>query len=391
MRKSRFTAAQIIAMIKEQEAGLPKVEVCRKYGLSTATFYKPKAKYGGMEVSDAHELRQLEDENGKLKRLLADSMLDNAILKDLLEKADDAGPAARCGARCDPAGLPGLTASGLRADGRRSQNGQARTPAGPWGHPRSHAGDRRAAPSVRLSPDQCHAGAQGHEHEPQEALPAISGGGFVCAPSTRPQARAGEPDAGAGSRMPWWPWLMDFLSDTFGASRRFRILAINDDCCRENLCLAAGTSISGARVARELDALVRLHGKPACIVSDNGKDSTSRAILQWASKNQVEWHYIYSGKPQQNGFIKSFNGSLRDELLNEELFDSLGDAGRKLAIWRYDHNDVRPTRRWGNRTPAQARRTFVQNDSITSAALVQACKPSYSTAGPWLWSGDRRG
>lgn len=86
MRKSRFTEAQIIGMIKEQEAGLPTVEVCRKHGLSTATFYKLKAKYGGMEVSDAHRLRQLEDENGKLKRLLADSMLDNAILKDLRKR-----------------------------------------------------------------------------------------------------------------------------------------------------------------------------------------------------------------------------------------------------------------------------------------------------------------
>lgn len=85
-RKSRFTEAQIIGMIKEQEAGLPTVEVCRKHGLSMATFYKLKAKYGGMEVSDAYRLRQLEDENGKLKRLLADSMLDNAILKDLLGK-----------------------------------------------------------------------------------------------------------------------------------------------------------------------------------------------------------------------------------------------------------------------------------------------------------------
>ena len=86
MRKSRFTEAQIIGMIKEQEAGLPTVEVFRKHGLSTATFYKLKAKYGGLEVSDARRLRQLEDENGKLKRLLADSMLDNAILKDLLGK-----------------------------------------------------------------------------------------------------------------------------------------------------------------------------------------------------------------------------------------------------------------------------------------------------------------
>lgn len=87
MRKSHFIEVQIIGMIKEQEAGVPTVEICRKHGLSTATFYKLKGKYGRMEVSDARRLRQFEDENGKLKRLLADSMLDNVILKDLLGKA----------------------------------------------------------------------------------------------------------------------------------------------------------------------------------------------------------------------------------------------------------------------------------------------------------------
>lgn len=86
MRKSRFTEEQIIGMIKEQEAGLSTAEVCRKHGLSPATFYKLKAKYGGLEVSDARRLRLLEEENGKLKRLLAESVLDNAILKDLLGK-----------------------------------------------------------------------------------------------------------------------------------------------------------------------------------------------------------------------------------------------------------------------------------------------------------------
>jgi putative transposase len=86
MRKSRFTEAQIIGMIKEQEAGLPTAELCRKHGVSPATFYKLKAKYGGMDLSDAKRLKQLEDENAKLKRLVADVMLDNVVLKDLLGK-----------------------------------------------------------------------------------------------------------------------------------------------------------------------------------------------------------------------------------------------------------------------------------------------------------------
>jgi putative transposase len=86
MRKSRFTEVQIIGMIKEQEAGLPATELCRKHGISPASFYKLKAKYGGMEVSDTRRLKSLEDENGKLKRLLANTMLDNVVLKDLLGK-----------------------------------------------------------------------------------------------------------------------------------------------------------------------------------------------------------------------------------------------------------------------------------------------------------------
>ena len=87
MRKSRFTEAQIIGMIKEQEAGFPTAELCRKHGLSPATFYKLKSKYGGMDLSDANRLKQLEAENAKLKRLVADVMLDNVLLKDLLGKS----------------------------------------------------------------------------------------------------------------------------------------------------------------------------------------------------------------------------------------------------------------------------------------------------------------
>ena len=87
MRKSRFTDEQIIAILGEQERGMATAEVCRRHGISQNTFYKWKAKYGGLEVSDARRLKALEAENGRLKRLLADAMLDNVVLKDLLGKS----------------------------------------------------------------------------------------------------------------------------------------------------------------------------------------------------------------------------------------------------------------------------------------------------------------
>jgi putative transposase len=86
MKRSRFTEEQIIGMLKEQEAGMATADVCRKHGVSTATFYKYKARFGGLEVSDARRLKALEDENAKLKKLLAEAMLDNAILKDVASR-----------------------------------------------------------------------------------------------------------------------------------------------------------------------------------------------------------------------------------------------------------------------------------------------------------------
>ena len=172
-------------------------------------------------------------------------------------------------------------------------------------------------------------------------------------------------------------WSLDFVSDSFGASRKFRILAVIDDCTRECLCLVADTSLSGARVARELSALIRVYGKPGCIVSDNGTEFTSRAILKWADENEVPWHYIDPGMPQQNAFIESFNGSLRDELLNEEIFDSLDDARRKLALWRYDYNTDRPHSSLANQTPQPARRTLEPFEGSAPGALAQDDEAEY--------------
>jgi putative transposase len=148
-------------------------------------------------------------------------------------------------------------------------------------------------------------------------------------------------------------WSLDFVSDTLTDSRRFRILAVVDDFTRECLCLVADTSLTGARVVRELALLVARRGRPRTIVSDNGAELTSMAILCWSQETRIEWHYIAPGKPTQNAFVESFNGRLRDELLNETLFTSLAQARVELANWRLDYNTVRPHSRLGGLTPAE--------------------------------------
>lgn len=146
-------------------------------------------------------------------------------------------------------------------------------------------------------------------------------------------------------------WSLDFVSDAFTDGRRFRVLAVVDDFTRECLTLVADTSLSGQRLARELNAIIARRGKPQTIVSDNGTEMTSMAILKWCQETGIEWHYIAPGKPMQNGFVESFNGSFRDECLNETLFSTLSHARVEITAWKEDYNRNRPHSSLGNITP----------------------------------------
>ena len=106
-------------------------------------------------------------------------------------------------------------------------------------------------------------------------------------------------------------WSLDFVSDSLSCGRRFRILNVIDDFSRECLAAVVDTSLSGERVARELDRIAEMRGYPCMVVSDNGTELTSNAILKWQEDRKVDWHYIAPGKPMQNGFVESFNGRMR--------------------------------------------------------------------------------
>ena len=275
-------------MIKEQESGEKTADVCRRHGISSATFYKYKSKYGGMEPSDAKRLRALEDENG-----------------------DDLGAVVRVHVM--------IAREGFVVN---------------------HKKVRRIYT--------------------EEKLQVRRRGGRKRALGTRKPMVL--PDG------PKQRWSLDFVSDalTDGLTdgRRFRILAVVDDFSRENLVLVADTSLSGHRVARELDRIIAERGQPQTIVSDNGTEFTSMAILKWVQETGIDWHYIAPGKPQQNGFIESFNGKLRDECLNETLFGTLRDARKTLEEWLEDYNWRRPHSALGNLTPME----FLQRKAMDKMA-----------------------
>ena len=159
-------------------------------------------------------------------------------------------------------------------------------------------------------------------------------------------------------------WSLDFVSDAFTDGRRFRVLAIVDDFSRECLGLVADTSLSGLRVTRELSEIMRHRGRPKTIVSDNGTELTSMAVLRWCQDTGIGWHYIAPGKPTQNAFVERFIGSLRDELLNETLFTTLAEAKAHITTWKEDYNRNRPHSSLGNLTPDE----FTANMTLENEA-----------------------
>lgn len=164
-------------------------------------------------------------------------------------------------------------------------------------------------------------------------------------------------------------WSLDFVSDALSDGRRFRILSVVDQYSRECIGLVVDTSLSGLRVARELTNLIATRSKPDVIVSDNGTEFTSKAILMWSANHKINWHYIRPGRPMENGYTESFNGSFRDECLNEHWFESLGQARSIIKDWQEDYNYVRPHSSLDYQPPA----SFASNENTMQQEAASAC------------------
>ena len=170
-------------------------------------------------------------------------------------------------------------------------------------------------------------------------------------------------------------WSMDFVSDRLVDGRWFRILTMVDQYTRECLCAHAERSQSGEKVTEQLECVIALRGAPESITSDNGSEFAGRAMDYWAHQTGVKLDFIRPGKPVENGYIESFNGRLRDECLNVEVFLDLADAQLKIERWKSDYNQQRPHSALADRTPQEFALAVMQR----SFGLSAAERPNAST------------
>jgi putative transposase len=173
-------------------------------------------------------------------------------------------------------------------------------------------------------------------------------------------------------------WSMDFVAQRLADGRWIRVLTVVDQYTRECLTLHADTALSGEKVATALDEVIASRGAPQSITVDNGTEFASKAMDVWAYTHGVHLDFIRPGRPVENGYIESFNGKLRDECLNVEVFFTLADARRKLVLWQHDYNHHRPHSALADRTPAEFAAVCSVGNDGDKAALENASRLPHS-------------
>ena len=343
MKRKQFSEEQIIKILAECEAGATGREICRRHGISGQTFYRWKSKYGGMTVSEAKRLRELEAENRKLKQLLGEAHLDNAALKETVIKKL-VRPAVKRQA------VQHLVDRGLRSQ-RRAANlvGIHRSVV-------RHQSCRGPDTGLRERLKALATQYTRHGYETLHGMLKLEGLVInekrtyrIYREENLQVRRKRRKRLTRQQRVPMpmvtranQRWSMDFVSDQLATGRRFRIFNLGDDFTRECVGQIVDFSISGERVARYLDEVSTTRELPDEIVLDNGPEMTSKALWLWAQKRSVTLNFIRPGKPIENPFVESFNGKFRDECLNEHWFTDIADARRIIETRRIHYNEERP-------------------------------------------------
>jgi len=337
MKKTRFTETQIVSILKEVDAGLKVEDICRKHGISNATYYNWKSKYGGMEASDIKKMRELQEENDKLKKLFANISLENAALKNLIEKRAVTDAKRNAAASLVAFGLSIAQACAAVSLGRASFY---RTPRN-WRIADAAVIDtlnEQLKKSPRAGFWKCYQRLRraGHAFNHKRVYRVYCQMGLNLRRRTKrvlPKRIAQPLEV---SLFPNRQWALDFMHDTLYCGKRFRTLNIIDEGTRECLAIEIDTSLPAGRVIRVLERLQHERGLPQQIRVDNGPELIAAEFYDWCENNAIEVVYIQPGKPQQNGFVERFNGSMRREFLDAYLFETLSQVREMAWFWMLD-------------------------------------------------------
>ncbi|WP_117590696.1 IS3 family transposase [Pectobacterium brasiliense] len=367
MRKARFTEHQIIAVLKSVEAGRTVKDVCREAGISEASYYDWKAKFGGMKAPDIKKMKYLEDENRRLKQMFADLSLEYRALKDVIEKKP-LKPAIKrelvsylttqftmsirqaCrtlslrrtvyfyqpDTRRDEPVIQALTEIAERYPryGFKRLFQKLRRQGHAWNHKRVH----RIYCLLKLN----------FRRKGKQRLP-VRDPALLAAPVHLNQS-----------------WSVDFMHDALVCGRRFRTFNVVDDFNREVLAIEIDLNIPAQRVVRVLDRIVANRGYPLKMRMDNGPELVSLTLAQWAEEHGVALEFIKLGKPTQNAFIESFNRTYRTEILDFYLFRTLNEVREITERWLHEYNSKRPHESLNNLTPEEYR-LMAENSEISKS------------------------
>ncbi|QBS11153.1 IS3 family transposase [Legionella israelensis] len=352
-------------ILKSVEVGRLVKDVCREHGISDATYYNWKAKYGGMEASDIKRMKQLEEENAKLKRMFADLSLENRALKDVIEKKP-----------LKPAEKREMADYLVQEHGlslRRSCSVLRLSRTAYYYQPAMDKDEAVIKELVTIT-----------EHYPRygfrKLFIKLRQAGFswnhkrvyrvYCElklnirrkGKRRLASRHPEPLAVPDSLN--HTWSADFMSDALNCGRRFRTFNVVDDFNREALAIEIDLSLPALRVIRVLDHIAANRGYPARLRLDNGPEFISLALADWAEKHGVILEFIQPGKPTQNSFVERFNRTYRNEILDFYLFRSLNEVRDITTNWMKEYNEERPHESLGDMSPLDYR--LIKNRSENS-------------------------
>ncbi|PYD49434.1 IS3 family transposase [Komagataeibacter saccharivorans] len=354
---------EIIGKLREVEIvlaqGASTAEACRRIGVSEQTYYRWRKEYGGLKTDQAGRMKDLEKENQRLRRAISELTLDKLILREAA-KGNFYKPARR--RRCidqlrRELPIPVSERRICRVLGQHRST-QRKVPRG--------ADDEQALTEDiialakqygrygyrRVTALLCHTGWTVN-HKRVERIWRREG---LKVPQRQPKrGRLWLNDGSCIRLRPEYPghvWAYDFVEGRTHDGRKFRILTIIDEASRECLALIVARRLRHEDVLAALADLFISRGPPAHIRSDNGSEFIATAVQKWLGQIGVKTLYITPGSPWENGYNESFNGSLRDELLNGEIFYSLAEARVLIEAWRRHYNTVRPHSSLGYRPPA---------------------------------------